>query len=142
LGATAAQFDCARAETKGLAEDLAYGSAATERLAASREVHKRVFTAIEEGYLHPEELAEYRATACSGELMSAARREHALDPWGSAYWVYVQRGAERVRLVVYSFGPNRRRDGEPGDNRTDDQAAVIEFPLAGEVAPPTLHLRK
>lgn len=129
LGGTDAQLACARLETTGLAEDLAYGRGATARLAGAPYVHKRVFTAMQEGYLDLEGLAEFRAAECAGQLMDPTRREHAIDPWGSAYWIRVQRDTGAVRLVVYSFGPNRRRDGEPGDSRSDDQAAVVEIPL-------------
>jgi hypothetical protein len=32
--------------------------------------------------------------------------------------------SDEQRVVVYSFGPNRRRDGEPGEASGDDIPAV------------------
>jgi hypothetical protein len=136
LGATDAQLSCVRLETRALAEDLAYGSAATERLAGSLSVHKRVFTAVQEGYVDGKELEGYNSAACSEDPSSSARRAHALDPWGSAYWVHVLREREGIRLVVYSFGPNRRRDGSPGGGGGDDQAYAIDILLDAETSQP------
>lgn len=126
-GATEAELACAVAETAALADDLAYGAAATGRLAGSRSVHKRVFTAIQEGYVRGEGLGGYGATGCGQGLGTPRQREYAVDPWGTAYWLSMQRGDASIRLVVYSFGPNRRRDGPPGTGSGDDVAAAMEI---------------
>ena len=36
------------------------------------------------------------------------RRGYLLDPWSNPYWILKEKGSARV--VIYSFGPNRRRD--------------------------------
>lgn len=125
-GASEAELACARAETAAIADDLAYGAAATGRLAGSRSVHKRVFTAIEDGYVRGEGLEGYRAVTCDEGLGTPGQREYALDPWGTAYWLSMERG-DAIRLVVYSFGPNRRRDGPAGSGSGDDVTAAIEI---------------
>ncbi|MGI9075842.1 MAG: hypothetical protein ACR2G6_00760 [Gemmatimonadaceae bacterium] len=59
---------------------------------------------------------------------TSARRRYALDPWGMAYWIRIERPVDgERRILVYSFGPNRRRDGragEAGSSRGDDIVVV------------------
>lgn len=125
--ASEAELACARAETAAIANDLSYGAAATGRLAGSRSVHKRVFTAIEDGYIRREGLDGYRAVPCDEGLGTPGHRDYGVDPWGTAYWLSMERADDTIQLVVYSFGPNRRRDGPPGSVSGDDVAAAIEI---------------
>jgi hypothetical protein len=101
---------CAREESAALVDALAQ----QPRLAdAVQSFHKRVWTA------HVEERVDY--VAARGQLSAApchsgdhaARRQYAIDPWGTAYWLRYD--VESADLIVYSFGPNRRRD-EGGDD--------------------------
>ena len=123
--ASEAELACARAEVSAIADDLAYGAAATGRLAGSRSVHKRIFTAIEDGYIRREGLEGYRSAACGPDLAASARRDYAVDPWGTAYWLWMERQDRTIRLVVYSFGPDRRRSGPPGSAAGDDVTAAL-----------------
>lgn len=120
---------CARAEAEAIAEDLTYGAGATGRLAGARSVHKRIYTAIQEGYIRSDGLERYGASACGDGPPSARRQEYAVDPWGTAYWIHMERGPDAIRLVVYSFGPNRRRDGPAGVGGGDDVIARIDITL-------------
>src|SRR5690606_30487950 len=122
---TPAQRDCALAETSAIANELAYGRAATGRLAGARSVHKRVFTAVEDGYIDAAGLTALRAVACAQDDAAAARRTHLIDPWGTAYWVATERGADSITLRVYSFGPTRRRDGGALEAGGDDIGAPL-----------------
>jgi hypothetical protein len=124
-GGTEAELACARAETEAILDDLAFGAAATGRLAGSRSVHKRVFTSIEDGYVRADGLESYGAVECGADADPAGRRRYAVDPWGSAYWLSVERGGDTIRLVVYSFGPDRRRSGPPGSEGGDDVTAAL-----------------
>jgi hypothetical protein len=68
--------------------------------------------------------------SCAGTDVAAAnRRRFAVDPWGTAYWLFADKNASNPpELVVYSFGPNRRRDGEAGVAGGDDilaRAAIV-----------------
>lgn len=119
---------CARAETQALLADVTAGGA-TESLLNGRGIHKRVWTAGEDGYLALDRTPSFRATSCSGAagVDAAARRRYTVDPWGTAYWIKTARrsGGGR-RILVYSFGPNRERDGDEGDTgptREDDVVA-------------------
>lgn len=127
-GADAGKLDCARLEVDALARDMA--SAASPRLHDAGTVHKRVWTAARDGYLDAERLARFRRAPCrgAGARDAEARRQYAVDPWGTAYWIRTEpRTGDERQLLVYSFGPNRRRDGDAGDvgaTRRDDVVAV------------------
>lgn len=123
--ASAAEVACAQAEAQAIAEDLAYGSAATGRLAGARSVHKRVFTSIQERYIDAEALKQFREVSCGSAAETTERRRHAIDPWGTAYWLSMQRSDASITLRVYSFGPNRRRDDGPVRGDGDDVGATI-----------------
>jgi hypothetical protein len=85
-----------RAELNTLSERIARGSVVAPKLFHKREVHKRLYTAVQAGYLELERGSFY------------------LDAWNSPYWVSFERkGEQRGILRLYSFGPNRRRDHEP-----------------------------
>ena len=78
------------------------------------EAHRRVWTLAQDDRVDADTLrARLSAVSCEGVAPSEARRRFAADPWGTAYWMRVERGAgERVIVTLYSFGPNRRRDME------------------------------
>jgi hypothetical protein len=67
-------------------------SAVSPRLLSRSRVHKRLFTAVHDGYLRFEG---------AGSLFF-------LDPWQNPYWIEYAR--EEGGAWLYSFGPNRRRD--------------------------------
>lgn len=121
---------CARAEGQALLSDIATGHAATTRLSTYRgAVHKRVWTAAQDGYLDPDRLAAFSTVDCGALDDPGDRRRFMIDPWGMPYWVRVERAVDGDRLIiVYSMGPNRRRDGVPGSGVGDD------IPISGRIA--------
>lgn len=125
--ADAERLSCARSEVNALALDMT--SAASPRLLDAGTVHKRVRTAMRDGYLDTDRLAEFRRAPClgAGARDADARRRYFVDPWGTAYWISsVRTTSGGRRVVVYSFGPNRRRDGDAqalGAARRDDVVA-------------------
>jgi hypothetical protein len=126
--ADSAQVACARVETSALVDDIVRGPAATPDLDEMGSIHKRVWGSVTSGFIEDALLQRFRATSCPGAGAggsTAARRRYVVDPWGTAYWVSVAPGDESGarRVVVYSFGPNRRRDGEPEATTGDDIAA-------------------
>jgi hypothetical protein len=120
---------CARDEVRALSSELS--SNVTARLRRMRRVHKRVWTAVQDGYLRSDVDVALDAVRCGGveEKTLASRRRFIIDPWGTAYWLVTDRTADDAReLVVYSFGPNRRRDGEAGLGGGDDIVARAKLP--------------
>lgn len=123
------QVACAGIDVAALRDDLTIGTAATPRLGQMRSIHKRVWTATTDGYLTRDRLTGFDDAVCAGEAADAARRRYAIDPWGTAYWVSVERDDQgQRRAVVYSFGPNRRRDGTAQAPDGDDVGAVGWLP--------------
>lgn len=131
--ADSARAACARTEVGALVDDIVRGQAATPDLDEMRSIHKRVWGSVSSGFIDDALLRGFRATSCPGDeaaRSSAARRRYLVDPWGTAYWVSVRRDDESGarHVVVYSFGPNRRRDGEPGATTGDDIYAEGTLP--------------
>ena len=124
---------CARVEAEALLLELTTGPAAVDRILGGT-IHKRAWTAAQDGYFMPGAATSVRGAACTGASATdaEARRRYAVDPWGTAYWIRTNRaGAGTRRVVVYSFGPNRRRDGDAGEtgpSRADD--VVVERTVA------------
>jgi hypothetical protein len=107
---------CAEEEVASLAGDITSGSAGTSDLWRMRRVHKRVWTAIQEGYLQADGLKTLADSRC--DRSADLRHKYGIDPWGSPYWLEMERTrAKGEQVTVYSFGPNRRRD-------TPDSAAA------------------
>lgn len=112
---------CAVAEVTGLVEDIASGDAGTRDLWRMRRVHKRLFSSIDDGFIHAEGLRGFKGVQCGpGAGTIDLRRRYGLDPWGSPYWLEVERDSPAWRVTVYSFGPNRRRDVATVDAPVND----------------------
>jgi hypothetical protein len=125
-----ALITCASAEARALLSAVVDSNGATEDLRRGGSVHKRVWTSVQEEYLDESVLGSFDAVSCRGEQPGdqASRRRYAVDPWGTAYWMYTLSERDGVRPVgIYSFGPNRRRDGEPGIGAGDDVTAATEL---------------
>lgn len=102
-----------QAELDLLAEDMA--TAVQDKLLRKGRVHKRVFTATRSGYLRfGSDSAYLEGQPSPAEVDSGGRRDrkgYFLDPWNNPYWVMWD-DDDGGMLIVYSFGPNRRRDSE------------------------------
>ena len=94
----------AKAELAALALHLEEGGAKA-RLARKRRVHKRVYTAVRARYLSAP------AAADTTNNSEALRLRYQLDPWQQPYWLlFSPDGRDHGEALLYSFGPNRRRD--------------------------------
>ncbi len=116
-----------RAEIEVLARDLTEGTRA--KIYTKSSVHKRVFTATRDGYYALERGAFVGGGEATGDDRESARRRYFLDPWNNPYWLFVERDERRV--VLYSFGPNRRRDSDVkrrNGAKGDDVMVEVELP--------------
>jgi hypothetical protein len=106
-----------REDLSTLAVRMQSGDVLRSGLFKKREVHKRLYTAVKAGYV------------------DLGRERFYLDAWNSPYWLAFQRTGEgRGRVVLYSFGPNRRRDREAEADGYevaggDDVAVSVEVSL-------------
>lgn len=96
-----------------LSAALSGGDGITEKLRNKGRVHKRLFTAEKAGYL-----------ALPGEPAFH------LDPWSNPYWLHWSK--KQQRLLLYSFGSNRKRDLTPGAREPGDRGddIVVTVPLS------------
>ena len=83
------------------------------RLFRKSSIHKRLFTAVRTGYFHfgkRGSFLDHRLSPAEGQGPEARRDRYGyfLDPWNNPYWIRYEHGSGRA--VIYSFGPNRRRD--------------------------------
>ena len=99
-----ARVACATAELNAIADAL------RADVLGSSSAHKRVWTLVGDDRIDVDSLrAQLSGAQCEGTT-HAARRQFAVDPWGTAYWMRIARGETIATVTIYSFGPNRRRD--------------------------------
>lgn len=94
-----ARAEAARQELEALLVQLRLDSIADHRLYRKRSVHKRLYTAVQDRYF----------SAPAETDADDLRQAYYLDPWNNAYWICYRRGQY---AILYSFGPNRRRDSQ------------------------------
>jgi hypothetical protein len=105
ITASPAAIACARRETAALAADVGATAASPKLRNVRGAVHKRVWTALDDRYLHPDRFHRFASIACGRAPL------HFIDPWGMAYWLRVLPNDHgTLDVAIYSMGPNRRRD--------------------------------
>lgn len=108
----------AERETEALREAFASGL-----VAGQCDVHKRLYTFVEEY-----DRVGLRSSEFAG-LAESKRADYFLDPWNMPYWI--RHGCSeddgRSMLVVYSFGPDRRRNTVGFEIEGDDVGARVEL---------------
>jgi hypothetical protein len=119
LPGDAERIRAAQRETQALMQDLGGG-----RAPLRCNLHKRVYTYVRDYRASALERGAFQSLTASG--LPAERAAFFLDPWNSPYWVrYVCDGETRV-LMVYSFGPDRRRNSSRTQLRGDDIGDVVD----------------
>jgi hypothetical protein len=127
-------------ELDQIGDDIADRDAIQRPMLAAQAVHQRLFTTVRAGLLRFGTTSIFLGGQSSPAEASAAqpRRDRVgyfLDPWHNPYWLYYDRAAAAV--VVYSLGPNRRRDTpmtdlsadrlHDGDLDGDDLGVVVQL---------------
>lgn len=116
-----------RVEMAALRRDLETPGVAQPRLFRKRYLHTRLFTAVREGYLDfgNGSLFLGRQSSPGNATAIHPRRDrlgYFLDPWNNPYWLVFERSG---RTVIYSFGPNRRRDTDVTRVQSDASLAEV-----------------
>jgi hypothetical protein len=102
-----------REDLTALAARMQDGEALRDAVFRKRDVHKRLFTAVKAGYLALD----------PGEFY--------LDAWNSPYWFSFERtGERRGKVVLYSFGPNRKRDLAPDTTSAKGDDVRLAFEVS------------
>ena len=104
VAASPAALACAEREARALVDDIAQRAATERLLDRAGSVHKRLWTAIDDGYIDQAQLTTFKREACGQSP------RYLIDPWGMAYWLRYD--PDEGKLEVYSMGPNRRRDAD------------------------------
>lgn len=121
-------LETARMETHAIATDMAALYRANKQGVVTRcKDHRRMnglATRLRTDYLYTSEFASLVQKG-----MSEERAQYFIDPWNSPYWIRHEclstDGVERV--LIYSFGPNRKRDSSPGKLSGDDIGTLIQY---------------
>jgi hypothetical protein len=130
-GREPARMACARAEVQALADDLAASDAGTPKLWEMQRVHKTIWSATGAGYINPGALHRFNAVSCQGAAgrTPQGRRQFGIDPWGSPYWLLVDReDAPDHQVIVYSFGADRSEDVDDHGVNPQDGDDVVSTP--------------
>ncbi len=124
------KISCARNEVRALAKAVAC-EGATEKLLDKDSFHRRMFTALRSGYLGPGVVKAVEAVPCPGISQDPGRKRYLMDPWGQPYWLRyrAEPGQDSETAVIYSFGPNRRRDSETDNFSGTDDIGVRTSPI-------------
>jgi hypothetical protein len=111
---------CAEMEARALLDDVTRNAATPALIDPDQAIHKRIYSAIRDGYLYPDRLNTYARVGCGQSP------RFVLDVWGMPYWIRVSDAARSgVKDVeVYSMGPNRRRDD---DDITAKVATILRY---------------
>ena len=121
----------AHKELQQLGFDLMQPDVLQNKLFKKSSIHKRIFTAEKVGYFKLRKNNQFLEGQASA-LGVNGRKDRIgfyLDPWNNPYWIkWIRR---KRQLVIYSFGPNRKRDLslDPRiDIRPDDIALTFRVP--------------
>lgn len=103
----------ASAELRALRDDLLVDGVIRAKLRKKVRVHKRLFTAAQSGYFDLSGGLTYLDGGLSPATRGAIeprrdRKGYFVDPWNNPYWIFYAKKGRRG--LLYSFGPNRRRD--------------------------------
>ncbi len=98
-------------------------------------LNERLYTCLVE--FNQNYLREGAFSSLRAQGLPEARADFFLDPWNSPYWIQHDcsgRGGREL-VMVYSFGPNRKRESTEWEVRGDDIAASIDYrsPTPGTV---------
>jgi hypothetical protein len=110
--------DVANREIAALKRDLIYGR---PRIRCG--LHMRLYNYVrqfEQGYLTRGKFAGLQADGLAPE-----RARFFIDPWNSPYWISYDCESGSPLVLIYSLGPNRRRDTSRTDLGGDDVGVKI-----------------
>lgn len=114
----------AQTEAEALARDfIAMAEERGGRWSTKCGLHKRVYSFFEK--YDTEYLLEGDYAALTAQGLPEERAAYFIDPWSSPYWIRHRCSKGRVRIFVYSFGPNRSRDSSQWEVLGDDVGAMI-----------------
>lgn len=117
--------EVARKELIALGKDYREALRVQKKRITNCNLHNRVFAHVEKHGIKNIYDGNFRDLTKYG--LPDERAQFFIDPWNTAYWIRHACDPEkkRVQIIVYSFGPNRRRDSNPFEIRGDDIGVPI-----------------
>ncbi len=119
-------IEAAEKETQALRRDFRTMASNRSALVATKcGLHKRIYSYLEK--YEEEYLLRGGYSALVSQGLPEERAAFFIDPWNSPYWIRheCKSRTRSLRLFVYSFGPNRRRDSSEWEILGDDVGSVI-----------------
>jgi len=112
-------------ELEALKKDFILKINETKKMPFQNNVHLRIFTSVKRYNLKWLYENEFAKQAKQGNTKN--RSEFFIDPWNMPYWVLFKSDKKtgRKRFILYSFGPNRKRDSDNWNVKGDDIGIVI-----------------
>ncbi len=118
--------EAATAEIEALRRDFqAMADANHGRVVTKCGLHKRIYSYVEK--YGKDELRSGTFASLTAQGLPEDRATFFIDPWNSPYWIRhrCSKRSGKIRVFVYSFGPNRRRDSDRWNIIEDDVGAMI-----------------
>ena len=117
--------EVAKKELDALGKDYRKALQLQKKRITSCNLHNRVFAHVEKHGVTNTHNGHFRNLTKYG--LPEERAQFFIDPWNTAYWIRHACDPEkkRVQIILYSFGPNRRRDSIPFEIRGDDIGVPI-----------------
>lgn len=118
-------LEVARKELIALGKDYREALQVKNKRITSCKLHNRVFAHVKKHGIKNIYNGNFRDLTQYG--LPEARAQFFIDPWNTAYWIRHECDPKnkRVQIIVYSFGPNRRRDSNPFEISGDDIGVTI-----------------
>lgn len=116
-------LDNCHSELEAIKKDLILG--ATELGSSSIQGHSRLYTVVKKNdfdWMYQGQFADL-----TKQGLPQDRADFFIDPWNMAYWLMFKfdKDTGRKRFVVFSFGPNRKRDSDDWAIKGDDVGIIM-----------------
>ena len=118
-------LDTCRMEIEAIKKDFIVKINETGKLPFQNYIHKRVYSTVKKYKLDWLNNNEFAKLTKQGKAQNRAK--FFIDSWNMPYWVLFLGNKEngRKRFVIYSFGPNRKRDSNDWTLRGDDVGVIL-----------------
>jgi hypothetical protein len=117
--------EIAEKELSALGKDYREALRKTKKQISACKLHNRIFNHVKKYGVKNTYNGNFWNLTQYG--LPEERAEFFIDPWNTAYWIRHECDPKknRVQIILYSFGPNRRRDSIPFEIRGDDIGVTI-----------------
>jgi uncharacterized membrane protein len=118
-------LDNCHTELEAIKKDLVWGATQLGRSFIKKYPNIRIYTMVKKNDF--DWMFQRQYADLSNQGLPQDRADFFIDPWNMAYWLMFRfdKVTGRQRIVVYSFGPNRKRDSDDWAIKGDDVGIII-----------------